>query len=655
VSDYEPTQHADEQHLKAAADKSVGLPTAAGYAIERKLGSGAFGDVWLGKSEKTGVRVAVKFFRHGTGHQWQSVIEEISHLAELHSEPGIVRLIDVNSKASQPHYVMDYAEGGSLAQRLADGPLPVREALRIFHQITAALAFVHAKKICHCDLKPANVLLDGRGRARVADFGQAHLSHDASPALGTFFYMAPEQTDLSRSRPNARLDVYGLGAILYAMLTGTPPREDAASTEELRQTADLGRRLNLYRETICKAPDPTAHRRVPGVDKPLARIVERCLHLDASQRPRDAQELLELLEARRCDRKDKSLLGYGLAVPLALVMALTTASFYAGRIAINSAEDSLCERVLLANRVTANLIASVVGEQLNDLLDDVRRKAEDNALTKALIENERGILADRVRWFSTNSPQSRFTDWAVANSNGVIMAMFPEDEKVVGGNFSHRDWFNGTGEMEPAENATPFPPVRSDWVSEPYVQKARKNPQVVALSHPVKEAGQVVGVLRATVNLEELHMWLKIAEGDTGFPVLINNRHQFVRQGRRPGSSPEEGALEYGVRAKRWTNGCRFFDVVLKAESSNTNEFQYPGEERWYLAGYSRVKACQASGWSAVYLHDKEKVLAPMVEALRSRMNMLGGMAFVVAIFLVLGLWTVLVWRSRQDREVLDA
>src|SRR5262249_56925557 len=141
------------------------------------------------------------------------------------------------------------------------------EALALFRQVAEALAYVHAKGIRHCDLKPGNVLLDARGRAVIADFGQAHFSSDASPALGTFFYMAPEQADLTRQIPDTRWDVYGLGGLFHAMLTGHPPREDVGVRTELGSRTALPSRLTRYREWGRKAPKPTGHRQVLAMDR----------------------------------------------------------------------------------------------------------------------------------------------------------------------------------------------------------------------------------------------------------------------------------------------------------------------------------------------------------------------------------------------------
>ena len=143
---------------------------------------------------------------------------------------------------------------------------------------------MHVKGIRHCDLKPANILLDARGRAWIADFGQAHLSCDASPALGTFYYMAPEQANHCNQIPDTRWDVYGLGAIFYAMLTGHPPRETTELQAALKGNTGLSERLRSYRELAKSASTPTAHRRVRGMDRLLAEIIDHCLAIDPERR-----------------------------------------------------------------------------------------------------------------------------------------------------------------------------------------------------------------------------------------------------------------------------------------------------------------------------------------------------------------------------------
>ena len=274
-------------------------------------------------------RWPIKFFAHGAGQRWEMLQEEVKQLAALDSAQGMVHLRDAVADADPPYYVMSYAEGGSLAQRLEKGPLPVAEALAIFQDVVQALAYVHAHGIRHCDLKPGNILLDRLGKPLVADFGQAHLSNDATPALGTFFYMAPEQADLGSQIPDTRWDVYGLGALMYAMLTGQPPRKDPTLSGELKDTVELSSRLRRYREGIAGTPKPTAHHRVPGVDHRLARIIDSCLELDPKKRLSNAESILHALKRRHDRIRQRPMMVAGVVAPLLILALMSLTGFVA--------------------------------------------------------------------------------------------------------------------------------------------------------------------------------------------------------------------------------------------------------------------------------------------------------------------------------------
>ena len=335
----------------------------AGYDLLERLGSGTYGEVWLAQEERTGIRVAIKFLNHGTGIEWQLIQAEVKQLALLHADPGIVQLLGVELDRQPPYYVMAYAEQGSLAHRLEKGPLPLAEALDVFQQLAEALAYVHAKGVRHCDLKPGNVLLKARKRVLIADFGQAHLSSDQAPALGTFFYMAPEQADLHKQIADTRWDVYGLGAIFYAMLTGQAPREDIAVREQIAVTKDLGERLRIYRQWVQRAPKPDKHRGVTGMDRHLAEILDRCLEADPAPRLRDAGAVLAALARRERLLRQRPLLVFGFVAQVLLCLLLGGLGFLGVQASIGQTEGALMNQLEPTNSGAAHL----VGRGMDDL------------------------------------------------------------------------------------------------------------------------------------------------------------------------------------------------------------------------------------------------------------------------------------------------
>ena len=120
--------------------------------------------------------MAIKFYAHRGGLDWSLLAREVEKLAFLFADRYVVQLLGVGWDADPPYYIMEYLERGSLADRIAAGPLPVDEAVALFREVATGLVHAHGKGVLHCDLKPANVLLDQDGRPRLADFGQSRLS-----------------------------------------------------------------------------------------------------------------------------------------------------------------------------------------------------------------------------------------------------------------------------------------------------------------------------------------------------------------------------------------------------------------------------------------------------------------------------------------------
>ncbi|MES2789331.1 MAG: serine/threonine-protein kinase, partial [Planctomycetota bacterium] len=369
------TTVADRTWVQSDADRerSRGLslrrehPPASvpGYQIKDSLGEGAYGSVWLATELGTGKNVAIKFYTQRRGLDWSLLNREVEKLAVLYTCRNIVGLIAVGWDADPPYYVMEYLENGSLANLLAQEPLPAKEAARIGRDVLMALVHAHGSGILHCDLKPANILLDKNLEARLADFGQSRLSHEQHHALGTLFFMAPEQADIN-AVPDARWDVYAWGAVLYEALTGQPPYRSPENERRLAETQPAERRLETYQNILRNDPRPKAHWRVRGVDRRLAEIIDRCLQIDPNLRYPNAQAVLDALDVRARLLANRPLLTLGIAVPILLLLVIGTVANRAMSAAVKSAQDNLLDRALESDAVTVRILARSIERELED-------------------------------------------------------------------------------------------------------------------------------------------------------------------------------------------------------------------------------------------------------------------------------------------------
>lgn len=470
-----------------------------GYRLSRFLGCGAFGQVWVGTDLNTGREVAVKFYLHRGGVNWSLLSREVKNLVQLSADRQVVQVLEVGWDADPPYYVMELIKGGSLEDLLQKRPrLPISEAIEMFREICVGLKHCHAKGVLHCDLKPANVLLGDDNEPRLADFGQSRMSHEQTPALGTLFYMAPEQADLSSS-PDASWDVYAAGAILYRMLTGEPPHRDGALIHEIDTEGSLPKRLKRYRESIQNCPPPSGHIKIPGMDRALARIVSKCLAPDPAQRYDNVQQILDDLDGRQRSRNRWPLLALGIVGPLTI---LITTSFFGYR-SIQKAVDrtkvalrteaggsnelaaafaartleseiqryyDLAEEEASLDRFTAQLSTTLETPEVSGLLDKVRQlgtPARTNGnvqIRQQLASNDEvekltKILRGRLSRY-TNRPvgsrRPRLASMFVTDASGTIVSIAYEndvtfEENSAGKNFCYRTYFHGGREDLPAD------------------------------------------------------------------------------------------------------------------------------------------------------------------------------------------------------------
>ena len=276
-------------------------PELPGYKLERLVGAGSFGQVWAGVHERTGRKVAVKLLVSSLTSEALKV--ELDRLRVATDHPHVVDLLDADTEHEPPFLSMPWLSGGNLSEQ----PRPaVLQAEQWIQQVAEALKSIHAKGILHCDLKPANVLLDDEERAYLADFGQSLVLGGRSRAWGTIGTMPPEQallgTEEKFSSPNVSWDIYALGATSYYLLTGRLPRLLAEDLKSMSAGSSVEEKLDQYREFLSARPLCPVRQLNPEVDSELAYLIEACLHLEPDKRPATVDEILQDLE-RRKDRQ----------------------------------------------------------------------------------------------------------------------------------------------------------------------------------------------------------------------------------------------------------------------------------------------------------------------------------------------------------------
>ena len=292
----------------AAASGDEPLPSFPNHETLEKIGQGGMGVVYKARDQKLGRVVAIKTIAHGqnaTADQRERFRAEAQAVARLR-HPNIIAIHAIGEHEKRPYLSLEYAEGGSLSQKMAKGRTPARDAAELVEKLARAVDAAHGAGIVHRDLKPSNVLLTAEGVPKVSDFGLAKLL-DAGSArtlsgqvLGSPSYMAPEQAEGRSKQVGPAADIYALGAILYQALPGKPPFLGESQLETLK--------------LVTSAEVVPPRRLRPEVPRDLETICLKCLQKEPTKRYTSAGTLAEDLRrllngrpilARRASRPER--------------------------------------------------------------------------------------------------------------------------------------------------------------------------------------------------------------------------------------------------------------------------------------------------------------------------------------------------------------
>ncbi len=706
-SDKTQLQSSDElrQSQDLSLDERKPPADVAGYSIHRLLGSGAYGEVWLGVDRTTGRQVAIKFYTRKNSLDFTMLSREVEKLVYLAANRYVVQLLDVGWNEDPPYYVMDYIEHGSLEDELRSrSSIPVDEAVELFEELAIGLMHLHGKGILHCDLKPGNVLLDPERKPRLADFGQSRLSHEQAPALGTLFFMAPEQADLAAA-PDARWDVYALGAMMYCMLTGSPPYRNDQMAQELESSDSLETRLDTYRKLIRSAPKLTEHRKVPGVDRALADIVSRCIAADPKQRFATVQSVIDALRQRKEGIVRRPLMLLGILGPFLVLALMSGFASWAYNDSISKAERDFTQRAIESNQWAAKFAARAVAGTIEDYFslleaktndEDFRQRFEEylnddevKELTplfndpnqndsidvelvnarEAYVANEKRLRLNMLvdQWlFDPKAPKA--ASWFVCDENGVQVAAIwdKESSPTIGKNWSYRSYFH----QDPSDSVTIADDGRTVYhafglagktghidgekVSEVFLSRAT-NTWKVAFSVPIYIDADFAGIVAVTVELGD---FISFEDGANQYAMLVNGlpgtnhgiilEHPLIREAQK--NLKEDQRLPDRLTTRRVdfnqleVNQGKFVDPL------GYDPNQLGAKQRWIAGSVPVQRAVNGSGAMVdtglyvVAVQDADTVVEP-ARGLGRRMVQVGVLALMTFFAVTLGL-SYVVFRS---------
>jgi serine/threonine protein kinase/Tfp pilus assembly protein PilF len=290
VADAGPSDSLHTPDGKKAARSAKIISDFGDYELLEEIGRGGQGVVYRAHQKSLNRIVALKVIGLGpwtTERHLKRFRREAEAAASL-EHPGIVPIHEVGERDGQCYFSMKFVEGGQLDEIVKHEPLSIRRAVELVAKVARTVHYAHEHGILHRDIKPGNILLDRGGEPHLTDFGLARLVEADSTVtgtldvLGTPSYMAPEQAAGNNTEISCNTDVYGLGAVLYQLLTGHPPFAGGTTYETVK---------------LLLEAEPRPPRQLnPKIDRDLSTICLKCLDKDPKRRYSSALALAEDLE-----------------------------------------------------------------------------------------------------------------------------------------------------------------------------------------------------------------------------------------------------------------------------------------------------------------------------------------------------------------------
>src|SRR5579883_2072139 len=356
------------------------------YEILKEIARGGMGVVFLARQMSLNRPVALKMILAGQLANETDILRfylEAEAAANL-DHPGIVPIYEVGQHEGQHYFSMGFVEGESLAQKVANGPLPPREAAALLLKVSEAIEYANRFGVVHRDLKPANILIDHHGNPRITDFGLAKKVEGDSgltgsgQIMGTPSYMPPEQASRGRGAVGPAADVYAIGATLYCLVTGRPPFQAATPMDTI---------------LMVLGEEPVPPRRLnASVPLDLETIILKCLEKDPARRYASAAALSEDLRhylagetlvarpvgqaerAWRWCRRNPVVAGLAAGIALSLVLGTAIATHFAVR-------ATRGEQLALQNAMAAQANAQRATEETQRANQEAQRAHEEKLLS----------------------------------------------------------------------------------------------------------------------------------------------------------------------------------------------------------------------------------------------------------------------------------